>query len=338
MIVSTKGGFRTIKPAATRTLPLAKSIIRIFLSLLVFLSGCSIPTTDLPHPQPSSTVLLPGLFTVDAVVAQPFGAKEFHELFPLAGVTTSPKSFEPPPVFFDDEDYGDLQDLRVEQWVGAIRICQAGFLFCLPVFALAGVIHGAVETSIKKASTLRKREEREETINKWELCSQELTEELLEFNPMDELRLRLVDEMRKYGTTEKLELKAEDDPLVVAQEKGFRGLLQIEIREVGIQECGSFERLTHLFFPDLAKASTNTLRVGETFFVKMAIRIGLWDVVGKKSLYDTFFIYPDISESLQCRTIEAYCGKSGRKVVREELSRGIDIVSSINLVPQDAMK
>ncbi len=307
---------------------MAKSIIRIFLSLLVFLNGCSIPTTDLP--QPSSTVLLPGLFTVDAVVAQPFGAKEFHELFPLAGVTTSPKSFEPPPVFFDDEDYGDLHDKRFWQWVGASLGCQHGFLFCLPVFALAGVIHGAVETSIKKASAPRKREEREETINKWELCSQELTEELLEFNPMDELRLRLVDEMRKYGTTEKLELKAEDDPLVVAQEKGFRGLLQTEIREVGIQECGT----------------------GETFSVGMAIRIGLWDVVGKKSLYDTVLNYPDgkkylydtvlkypdISESLQCRTIEAYCGKSGRKVVREELSRVIEIVSSINLVPQDAIK
>ncbi|MCZ6623315.1 MAG: hypothetical protein O7B35_03620 [Deltaproteobacteria bacterium] len=230
-------------------------------------------------------------------------------------MTTSPKSFEPPPVFFAGEDYGDLQDLRLEQWAGASKICYYAFLFCLPVFALAGVIHGAVETSIKKASAPRKREEREETINKWELCSQELTEELLEFNPMDELRLRLVAEMRKYGTTEKLELKAEDDPLVVAQEKGFRGLLQIEIREVGIQECGT----------------------GETFFVKMAIRIGLWDVVGKKSLYDTFFIYPDISESPQCRTIEAYCGKSGRKIVREELSRVIDIVSSINLVPQDAI-
>ncbi len=316
---------------------MAKSIIRIFLSLLVFLNGCSIPTTDLP--QPSSTVLLPGLSSTVAltemsvvneaelaqaiaqasysqaaplVTVQPFGAKEFHELFPLAVVTTSPKSFEPPPVFFDGEDYGDLQDLRLDQWLEAIQICYTGFLFCLPVFALAGVIHGAVETPIRKASALRKREE---TINKWELCSQELTEELLEFNPMDELRLRLVDEMRKYGTTEKLELKAEDDPLVVAQEKGFRGLLQIEIREVGIQECGT----------------------GETFSVEMAIRIGLWDVVGKKYIYDTFFIYPDISESLQCRTIEAYCGKSGRKVVREELSRVIDIVSSINLVPQDAI-
>ncbi len=305
---------------------MAKSIIRIFLSLLVFLNGCSIPTTDLP--QPSSTVLLPGLFTVDAVVAQPFGAKEFHELFPLAVVTTSPKSFEPPPVFLDGEaSYRYPPAERLGQWVGATPFCYTGVLFCLPVFALAGVIHGAVETSIKKASTIRKREE---TINKWELCSQELTEELLEFNPMDELRLRLVDEMRKYGTTEKLELKAEDDPLVVAQEKGFRGLLQTEIREVGIQECGT----------------------GETFSLGVAIRIGLWDVVGKKSLYDTVLNYPDgkkylydtvlkypdISESLQCRTIEAYCGKSGRKVVREELSRVIDIVSSINLVPQDAIK
>ena len=322
---------------------MAKSIIRMFLSLLVFLNGCSIPTTDLP--QPSSTVLLPGLSSTVAltemnvvneaelaqaiaqasysqaaplVTVQPFGAKEFHELFPLAVVTTSPKSFEPPPVFLDDEaSYRYPPAERLGQWVRASGTCWTGVLFCLPVFALAGVIHGQVETAIKKgtqkASTIRKREE---TINKWELCSQELTEELLEFNPRDELHLRLVDEMRKYGTTEKLELKAEDDPLVVAQEKGFRGLLQIEIREVGIQECGT----------------------GETFSVEMAIRIGLWDVVGKKYIYDTFFIYPDISESLQCRTIEAYCGKSGRKVVREELSRVIDIVSSINLVPQDAIK
>jgi len=165
---------------------MAKSIIRIFLSLLVFLNGCSIPTTDLPHPQPSSTVLLPGLSSTVALTemnvvneaelaqaiaqasysqaapletVQPFGAKEFHELFPLAVVTTSPKSFEPPPVFFDGEaSYGSLHDKRFWQWVGASLGCQQ-CIFFLPVFALAGVIHGAVETSINKASTIRKREE-----------------------------------------------------------------------------------------------------------------------------------------------------------------------------------
>jgi len=241
------------------------------------------------------------------VLMRPYPVEVLRDLVPLAVVTASPKSFESP-VFLKEYDY-----LGPTKGEAAGKGAVEGFLTCIvagfsvlpgfgilasPLCALVGGAYGATEAETEE--TIRKKEE---TISKWESCRQGLAQELVEFNPMDKFRLRVAHEMRNYGTIEMLELKARDDPLVVAREKGFKGLLQTEIREVGIQEC----------------------KTGETFSVGVVTRTSLWDVADKKYLYDTVLNYPANSESAQCIPIEAYCGESGRRVLREELSRTIDI-------------
>ncbi len=262
------------------------------------------------------------------VLMQSYPLEILRDLVPLAVVTASPKSFESP-VFLNEYNYllkpgegkSSVDPTLQKKWIAEGLDCLRVSFWCFSAFALAGIIHGVVVTAVTadqraaereslnrmREETNRKTEEtirkKEETISKWESCRQGLAQELVEFNPMDKFRLRVAHEMRKYGTIEMLELKAGDDPLIVAQGKGLRGLLQTEIREVGIQEC----------------------KTGETFSVGVVTRTSLWDVAGKKVLYDTVLNYPANSESAQCRTIEAYCGESGRRVLREELSRTIDL-------------
>ncbi len=161
--------------------------------------------------------------------------------------------------------------------------------------------------------------------SKFEPCQKELVQELLDLGSTGKLRLQLREELGKYGIRE-FELKPGEDPHAMARQKGFKSLLQTDIQQVALREC----------------------RPRGTFCVEVVVRARLFDFNANKYLYDTVFLYSDlpwqlerspfrwaalpfhahglhVSESPACRNIEAYCREDGRKALREELSRAINL-------------
>ena len=158
--------------------------------------------------------------------------------------------------------------------------------------------------------------------SKWGPCMEALAVEIVELDPMAELRQRLNQKLREYGFDDVRELVDVEDPVASAAREGVIGVLQADIQRIRLRECE--ER--------------------GTFCLEVAVRARLVDVGTGEPVYDTVFVYSNPTRRLynndlgavlsevaaqpspKCRELAAICGDGGRHFLREELGRALDVL------------
>jgi hypothetical protein len=153
---------------------------------------------------------------------------------------------------------------------------------------------------------------------KWQPCLQELAQEIKEIDPAAALQSKLDERLKKFHAAKTVALPPEGDPFQVAGQQGLKSLLQVEVQRLQIRECQE-----------------------RTFCVEVAIRARLWKLPDKSLYLDKALAYtgtrPDeplpseiqVPYPFPCRTMEDYCGPSGRQIFREEIA-----AANSNLVHQ----
>ncbi len=170
--------------------------------------------------------------------------------------------------------------------------------------------------------------------SKWGPCMEALAQDVRDLNSTAELRRRLKEKLREYGIQPVRKLENAEDPAVPAAREGAKGRLQADMQRIQLRECAK----------------------GGTFCLEVAVRARLLDVNTDEPVYDTIFVYssptrridpstagPFYSEFLaarsECRELAAICGDGGRQLLREELTRALDVlVESILPEPTSASR
>ncbi len=271
-------------------------MIVLVLGCPVFGNGCS--KTVWP---PDQAVSAPQIRPPDQTVAAP---PKIRVILPLGYVATSTRDLASPDwvkesvkrttgigTWMDEETLGGLMGATQ---IGAAVAC--AYVAYLPVAAAVGTIAG-------KAAG-----------KKWGLCLQELAREITEVDPAAALQRKLEEELHRFRDAKTVALSPDGDPFLTAAQRGMKGLLQAEIQRIQIKQCEG----------------------RGSFCLQVSLRAQLWTVPEKTSYLDKVLVYTSsLPRKLQpsevwvlgtspCRTMEDYCGASGKQRFREELTGAID--------------
>jgi hypothetical protein len=180
------------------------------------------------------------------------------------------------------------------QWIGL------AYLLYLPVGASIGAISG-------KAAE-----------KKWQPCLQRLSREIQQIDPGKLLRQELQGEIKKYSPTPPVEVETTVISRQEVARRNLRSLLKVEVQRILMREC----------------------REGGTFSLEIAIKASLSEMPRNIVVYEAELVYSNLNPVLRpgetppikaeatwkasaCRNMETYCGPEGKKILQEELSRGI---------------
>ena len=181
----------------------------------------------------------------------------------------------------------------------------AYLLFYLPPAAVVGAILG------------QRAEE------KWRPCIEELAKEAGNHQHGRNLNLAIENILRRGNEPGPVTIGVENvaDIIAKASQQGLRSVFHAETPRIQLKECSN----------------------RGSFCVEIAFRGRLWYTENLRLAYDKVFLYSNpsarvlaiqdsterpyelsLSGSSPCRTMETYCGTEGRRVLREEITRGID--------------
>jgi hypothetical protein len=271
--------------------------------MLILVLGCPVLGNGCSKAvrPPDQAVAAPQIRPPDQAMAAP---AKIRVILPLGYVATSTRDLTPPNwvkesvkrtagigTWMDEETLGGLMGATQ---IGAAVAC--AYVAYLPVAAAVGTIAG-------KAAG-----------GKWRPCLQELAREITEVDPAAALQRKLEEELNRFRDAKTVALSAEGDPFLMAAQRGMKGFLQAEIQRIQIKQCE--ER--------------------GSFCIQVSLRAQLWTVPEKTSYMDKVLVYTSsLPRKLQpsevwvlgtspCRTMEDYCGASGKQRFREELAAAID--------------
>jgi hypothetical protein len=277
---------------------------RFWFFLIVLVFGCSALGNGCSKAvrPPDQAASAPQIRPPDQTVAAP---QKIRVILPLGYVATSTRDLASPDwvkesvkrttgigTWMDGETLGGLMGATQ---IGAAAAC--AYVAYLPVAAAVGTIAG-------KAAG-----------KKWGPCLQELAREITAVDPAAALQRRLEEELHRFRDAETVALSPEGDPFLTAAQRGMKGLLVAEIQRIQIKQCEGR---------------------GGAFCLQVSLRAQLWTVPEKTSYLDKVLVYTSslprqlppsevwVLGTSPCRTMEDYCGASGKQRFREELTDAID--------------
>ncbi len=175
------------------------------------------------------------------------------------------------------------------------------FLFIPPGFVF-GTIKGVVDKGI------------------YQSCLQELEREARKLDTAEILSQTLSNTLPKYGISQLVELDGVDNVNLDENiaKNGLKSVLQAKILEIGLIEYKWW---------------------GKKFYVEVAIRVQLNDVVTNTCLSDRVLLYTNphrsidyyekrtnavlLYETSECRKLKIYCEQEGHKIIKDEITKAI---------------
>jgi hypothetical protein len=152
---------------------------------------------------------------------------------------------------------------------------------------------------------------------KWGPCMEELSKEFKSYDVIQGMTKTIAE--RSVIQPSNIDSSGTDDPSAAARANGLESLLLVNIQEVALRECEQ----------------------SWTFCLEMEMRARLWDTAAERFTYDRLLNYTfekkshggrnlyvlPVSPPSVCRDIEMYCGQEGSAIFRDELSRGITLLT-----------
>jgi hypothetical protein len=173
-------------------------------------------------------------------------------------------------------------------------------LFFIPPGFVFGTIKGVVDKGI------------------YQSCLQELEQEVRKLDTAEILSQTLSNTLPKYGISQLVELDGVDNDNIYENiaKNGLKSVLQAKILEIGLIEDKCW---------------------GKKFYVEVAIRVQLNDVVTNTCLSDRVLLYTNphrfigsltrtnavlLYETSECRKLKIYCEQEG-KILKDEITKAI---------------
>ncbi|WAC08514.1 MAG: hypothetical protein OS130_04785 [Thermodesulfobacteriota bacterium] len=183
-------------------------------------------------------------------------------------------------------------------------------VYYLPVAFTGGVIAGEVSE------------------HKWQPAIQGLQQELQENDPAAMLSSAFKTSLSQYDATAPINLKEADDPFVRAKQLGLKSIFEANFLNIELSEC----------------------KERGCFCIVVNMRSRVWETASKNLLYDSvsqysnkairekpvFFVTEVGGGCSECRKMEDYCGPEGRKFLKDELSKAIQL--SVQKIFNDVLK